>query len=196
MGGKNYLVIVDYYSRWIEILKLYNKTSDSVIEVLKQLFGRLGIPRQLIADNMPFSSLKFKEFSNKWNFQIITSSPHYAQSNGLAKRGVSIAKDMLKKSFHTGMDVDFYLLTYRNTPISGLQYSPTQLLQSRKLRSTMLIDKSKFKLKVVSCHEKTIQNKEKQIYDKAARKGVKTFVEGQLVYVQHKFNKTRSEGKI
>jgi len=73
------------------------------------LFGRLGIPRQLIADSMPFGSFKFREFSNKWNFQIITSSPHYVQSNGLAERGVSVAKDMLKKSYHTDMDIDVYL---------------------------------------------------------------------------------------
>jgi len=197
-GEKSYLVIVDYYLRWIEILKLFNKTSDAVIEVLKQLFGRLGIPRQLVADNMPFGSFKFREFSNKWNFQIITSSPHYAQSNGLAERGVGIAKDMLKKSHHTGMDIDFYLLAYRNTPISGLQYSPAQLLQSRELRSTMLVDKSKFKPKVVLCHDKILQNKEKQkyFYDRAAKKGVETFVEGQLVYVQDKINKTWSEGEI
>jgi len=76
------------------------------------------------------------------------------------------------------MDVDLYLLAYRNTPISGLQYSPAQLLQSRELRSTMLVDKSKFKPKVVSCYDKIIQNKEKQkyFYDKAARKEVDTFV--------------------
>jgi hypothetical protein len=105
---------------------------------------------------------------------------------------------MLKKSFHTGMDVDYYLLAYRNTPISGLQYSPAQLLQSRELRSTMLVDKSKFKPKVVLCRDKIIQIKEKQkyFYDKAAKKGVETFVEGQLVYVQDKFNKTWSEGEI
>lgn len=96
-GGKSYLVVVDYYSRWIEVLKLYNKTSDAVIEALKELFSRLGVPKQLLADNMPFSSYKFIEFSNEWNFQVVTSSPHYPQSNGLAERRVAIAKDMLKK---------------------------------------------------------------------------------------------------
>ncbi|XP_050065155.1 uncharacterized protein LOC126554059 [Aphis gossypii] len=105
--GKSYLIVVDYYSRWIEILELYNKTSDAVIEVLKKLFSRLSVPKQLIADNMPFSSYTFIEFSKKWNFQVITSSPHYAQSNGLSEQGVGIAKDMLKKSNYTGTDINF-----------------------------------------------------------------------------------------
>lgn len=55
---------------------------------------------------------------------MITSSPHYAQSNGLAERGIGIVKDMLTKSNYTGTDINFYLLAYRNTPITGLQYSP------------------------------------------------------------------------
>ncbi|KAE9541663.1 hypothetical protein AGLY_003654 [Aphis glycines] len=117
---------------------------------------------------MPFSSYTFIEFSKKWNFQVITSSPHYAQSNGLAEQGVGIAKYILKK-------------TYRNTPITGLQYSPAQLLQSRELRSTLFVDKDKFKPKV---------------YDKSARKVFENFSEGQVVYVQDIFNKKWSEGKI
>lgn len=40
MGKNYYLIIIDYYSRWIEIIKLKNKTSDSVIECLKEIFGR------------------------------------------------------------------------------------------------------------------------------------------------------------
>lgn len=65
-GGKKYLVVVDYYSRWIEVLKLYNKTSDVVIDVLKELFSRLGVPKQLVAYNMPFISYKFIEFSSDY----------------------------------------------------------------------------------------------------------------------------------
>lgn len=134
---------------------------------------------------MPFSSFRFIEFSNKWNFQVITSGPHYVQSNGLAEQGVGIAKNMLKKSNYTGTDINFYLLAYRNTPITGLQYSPAQLLQSRELRSVLLVDKSKFKPKVVKCYGEILNKKEKQQfwYDKAARKVVQNFIEGQLVWV-------------
>lgn len=42
--GQCYLVVGDYY-RWIKLyeFKLYNKTIDSVLEVLKELFDRLVI---------------------------------------------------------------------------------------------------------------------------------------------------------
>lgn len=62
----------------------------------------------------------------------------------------------------------------------------------------MLVDKSKFKPIVVTCHDKILENKEKQKYwyGKAARKAVEKFSEGQLVYVQDKFNKQWSQSKI
>jgi len=50
---------------------------------------------------------------------VITSSPHYAQSNGLTEWGVGIAKDMMKKSNYTGTDINLYLLAYQNIPITG-----------------------------------------------------------------------------
>lgn len=63
-----------------------------------ELFGGLDIPKEVIADNMPFGSNKCLQFSKEWNFKITTSSPYYAKSNGLAERGVGIAKYMLRKS--------------------------------------------------------------------------------------------------
>lgn len=41
---------------------------------------------------------------------------------------------MLKKSQCTNSDVELYLLNYRNSPITGIGYSPAELLQSRELR--------------------------------------------------------------
>jgi hypothetical protein len=44
--GNNYLIIIDYYSRWLEVLELKDKTSQSVIELLKSVFSRFGIPNK------------------------------------------------------------------------------------------------------------------------------------------------------
>lgn len=54
--GNNYLIMIDYYSRWLELLKLKNKSSESVIELLKVVFSRFRIPKQVVADNNPCGS--------------------------------------------------------------------------------------------------------------------------------------------
>ena len=49
----NYIVVVDYYSRYWEIASLRSTTSTAVIEKLKQIFSRHGIPETVKSDNGP-----------------------------------------------------------------------------------------------------------------------------------------------
>lgn len=50
-------IVVDYYSRRIEVAKLPNKSSCLVIDVLREIYSRLGTPKELVADNVPFCSI-------------------------------------------------------------------------------------------------------------------------------------------
>ena len=49
--GKNYLCVVDYYSKFPETSLLSSKTSSSVVVNLKSIFARHGVPDELVADN-------------------------------------------------------------------------------------------------------------------------------------------------
>ena len=51
--GITYLLVVDYYSRFIEIAKLSTTTSSDVIRHLKSIFAHHGIPEVVISDNGP-----------------------------------------------------------------------------------------------------------------------------------------------
>ena len=51
--GNNYLLVVDYLSRYIEIARLPKETSAEVIQQLKIMFARHRIPREVISDNGP-----------------------------------------------------------------------------------------------------------------------------------------------
>lgn len=50
-NGVHYLLYVDYYSKWIEVVKLDNSISSNIICHLKSQFARHGIPDELIGDN-------------------------------------------------------------------------------------------------------------------------------------------------
>lgn len=189
-AGCNYLVVYDYYSRWLELEKLKNKDSQSVIKKLKEIFSHNGIPKILVADNMPFNSFEMHQFANDWNFEIVTSSPHHHQSNGLAEKGVHIAKNMLKKAGENNQDIELYLLNYRNSPVCNLKYTPAQLMSSRMLRSKIPCTNNMLMPTLVNTelvHKEMLcnQRKQKVYYDKHAKLSDQKFYTNEKVWLQN-----------
>ncbi|XP_046575408.1 uncharacterized protein K02A2.6-like [Haliotis rubra] len=65
----HYVLVVDYFSRFIEISKLSSTTSKDVINSLKSIFARHGIPQVMISDNGPqYASEEFARFSREYGF--------------------------------------------------------------------------------------------------------------------------------
>ena len=95
--GHQYLLVVDYFFRCIEIAHLTQNTSSAVIEHVKAIFARQGIPEVVISDNGPqFNSRDFVKFSETYGFTHLTSSPLHPQGNGEAERAVQTVKKLLK----------------------------------------------------------------------------------------------------
>lgn len=172
-NSKNYLLLIDSYSNWIEVTETKTKSAEDVVKFCKQVFSRLGIPDTFYSDNVPFNSKIFKQFSQEWHFKVVYSSPHHHQSNGLAERAVGIVKNMLIKS---GNKIDLYelILEYNNTPLPFMSYSPAELIMSRTLRTKIPVSDKCLKPKVIN--RKEIQNKlqqkqinEKKFYDKSSK---------------------------
>ena len=172
LAGKDYLLVVDYFSKYPEVLQVNGKTADMTITKIKSTFARHGIPNTVVADNMPFGSRAFQQFAKEWGFSIVISSPTYAQSNGLAERNVQTIKRLLKKAHEEGKDEMIALLKLRNTPITGLQESPAQLLMSRRLRSNLPMTATMLKPHISKGPKAILeqrQARQKHWYDRTAK---------------------------
>lgn len=168
-----YFLLVDYYSKYIEIAKLKSYKASEIIVHLKSIFARHGIPSQLMSDNgPPFNSAEFKDFANEWKFDHTTSSPYYPKSNGLVERSIQTFKKLLTKCHETNTDPYLGLLNLRTT--QHLMYSPSQLLMSRKLRTRIPLNKLELKPSLIDDtlyrqQTQDYQRKMKLAYDKHAK---------------------------
>ena len=139
LKNSTYLIVVDYFSRYPEVVQLKSTTSTSVINALKSIFSRHGSPSVFMSDNGPqFVSQAMKEFAASYGFSLVTSSPHYPQSNGLAERTIQTVKGLLSNS----PDPYLALLSFRATPIPWCSFSPAQLLMGRQIKTDIPTSKS------------------------------------------------------
>jgi hypothetical protein len=167
----HYVVIVDYYSDYIEMEPVDNTMAGTIIEVFKRTFARHGIPEIVHTDNgPPFDSQEMRRFAQEWEFELTSSSPGNSRSNGKAEAAVKIIKGFLKKS----PDKWKALLNWRNTPTEGLGSSPVQRLMSRRTKTGLPITDQALLPEVIdlqtTVEKKEIEKrKEKWYHDRSAK---------------------------
>lgn len=99
LNGKDFLVVINYYSNYPEIEQLRYTTANDVIHHMKCIFTRHGIPLIVQSDNGPqYSSREFRLFAEQYGFKHTTSSPLYPKANGKAEKWVQIVERLLKKA--------------------------------------------------------------------------------------------------
>ena len=175
LNGRQYLVLVDYYSKFPEVILLNSTKAGPVIAAMKSIFARQGIPDSVMSDNSPpFDSTAFASFARNWEFEYTTSSPGFPQSNGEVEHCIQTVKSLLKKAELARKDPFLALLEYRNTPLDGTDgYSPAEMLSSRLLRSRVPTAASLLKPHVVPPHQKNLQlrqAKQKFYHDRKSSK--------------------------
>lgn len=196
--NNDYLVIVDYYSRWLELKKLKSKNISQIIKIFNKVFSVHGYPDIIVTDNVPFNSYELKSYLNERNIKLINSSPNYPRSNGLAEKAVNVAKNMLRKCDLENGDINSYLLNYRNTPSPDFGLSPAQLLLSRRLKDDIPV--MDHLLQPIAINKKFIREKfenrrlkQKNYYNRH----VKNLAEGKIGdRVLFKYKNVWKEGKI
>ncbi|KAJ8340446.1 hypothetical protein SKAU_G00350790 [Synaphobranchus kaupii] len=166
LKGKTYRLVVDYYSRYIEVANLSLTRSTDITGHLKSIFVRHGIPETLVSDNGPqFAASTFSDLAAAYGFKHVTSNP----SNREAERAVQMVKNLLTKA----PDPYLALLVYRTTPLQN-GCSPAQLLMGRQLRTTVpilpsLLDPSRPESDAVSSREREKRGADQMCYNKRHR---------------------------
>ncbi|KAJ8893035.1 hypothetical protein PR048_005616 [Dryococelus australis] len=110
--GTHYLVIYDYFSRYLDAVHMDRLTTDAVIKRWQNIFSRHGI----------------LETIRNYGISHITSIPKFLQSNGAAESAVAVVNNILIKS----QDPNLWLLAYLATPLES-GFSPAELLFGCKL---------------------------------------------------------------
>ena len=179
--GKNILIVIDAHSKWVEATCTPSTSSSAVIEVLRSIFARFGLPETIVTDNgTGFVSQEFKEFLRINGINHTTSAPYHPASNGLAERAVQIVKKGLKKEVSGSMSTRLakVLFSYRITPQGTTGSSPAELLLGRRPRTRLDLLKPNTAERV----EKRQQD-QKRRHDQKAK--LRTFRVGDYVFVKN-----------
>jgi len=141
--GQNLCVVVDYYSRFVEVEIMRTITALDTIDFLQKLFARYGLPLAIMSDNGPqLIAKELESFLEELGVQHFTSPPYWAQANGEVERQnrsiqkiIQIAYETNKKSWQKTLYE--YLLMYRSTPHAVTGKSPAELLFNHPIRDKL-----------------------------------------------------------
>lgn len=143
-NGETLLVVVDYYSRYIEVCEMNQTTAKHTIDELGKIFYRYGIPLSVRADNGPqFNSNceEFKNFCDEFGIRLVNTIPYWPQQNGEVERQNRSILKRLRIAQELGQDWKHvlcqYILSYHATPHSTTGRSPSELMFGRRIRSKL-----------------------------------------------------------
>ena len=165
-SGDSLLVVVDYFSRYIEVAPVRQTTTFVIIQKLQEIFSRHGIPVTLKSDNGPqFKSDEFRAFCESNNVQHIKVTSRYAQANGEVERqNSSIVKRLQTAQVERKpwkSELQKYLLAYRSLPHATTGVSPAELLFNRKLRTKVPTISERPESEVRDARDRDAENKGK-----------------------------------
>lgn len=199
LNGERYLLIIDYFSKFVEIQSMKSTTAKATINAFKVVYSRYGIPDEIVTDQgPPFNSSEMEDFHKSWGIAHNLTSPYNPRSNGLVERSVQTTKHLLKKSLEDGKDINLVLLDCRTTPSNDLP-SPAELMMGRRLKTLLPMHPARlrpnFPIGKIKSHLINRQQKQKQHADLKS-KGLSQLNKGSRVWFRLKMNKPYVSGII
>jgi transposase InsO family protein len=140
--GFTWLIMVDAYTKWLEVIKMKSTTTKATIAKLREVFARTGLPRTMVSDNGPqWIAEEFQQYCRGNSVRHITSSPWHPRTNGLAERAVQTFKLRMEAAKDDVPDLNLrlqrFLFSYRITPHKSTGRPPAEMFMGRRLRSRL-----------------------------------------------------------
>lgn len=141
--GAQFLIIVDAYSKWIDVEIMSSTTTEATIKVLRRFFSNYGIPNYIVSDNGPqFISQEFKNFMDSYGIFHKRGAPYHPQTNGQAERCVQTIKNKIKALKCNNVkelerNLCEILMQYRITKHASTEKSPSEMVFNRQMRSKL-----------------------------------------------------------
>ena len=136
------VVVVDYFSKWVEVELMSEVTATKIVSMLLKLFCREGIPETIVSDNGPqFIARKFVDFLDSHGVNHLKTANYHPRANGLVERFNRTLGNFLASAKQMGGDLQARLTemlgAYNATPHATTGCSPAELLHGRKMRTKL-----------------------------------------------------------
>ena len=172
---ENIVVLIDYFSKWPELLFTKDTTSATITRWLTDVFDSWGNPLEIVTDNGPqFVSDEFEEFLAARNIKHQTTPVYCPQRNGLVERFNRVIKNSAQ--VHAGHRSHFRrhimetVVSFRAIAPEASE-SPATLARGWNMRTSSSIFNPRFTDGGVGEREPLdLQSREKIVRDKANRR--------------------------
>ncbi|WKA00253.1 hypothetical protein VitviT2T_018632 [Vitis vinifera] len=130
-GHEFILVVIDYFTKWVEVASYARLTSSGVASFIRShIICRYGVPHELISDRGVHFRVEVDTLVQRYGIQHHRSSAYRSQTNGAVEVANKNIKRILRKMVETSRDwsekLPYALWAYRTsfrTSIGAIPYS-------------------------------------------------------------------------
>jgi transposase InsO family protein len=137
-GFTHIFVVVDKFTKWIEVKPTASITASKAVEFIKQIMYRFGIPNNIISDNeTQFTAREFKDFCVDSSIKINYASVSHLHSNGQVEHSNGMILQGLKPRIFDRLkpyaekwvkELPSVLWALRTTPSRATGHTPFSLV--------------------------------------------------------------------
>lgn len=140
-GNKYILVVIDYFTKWVEVYPIPNQEAVTVAKVMvNNWVSRFGVPLELHSDQgRNFESAVFQEMCSTMSIKKTRTTPLHPQSDGMVERFNRTLENFLAKVVSSNQltwdeHIPMFLLAYRCSIHESTGKSPCEMLFGSNVR--------------------------------------------------------------